>query len=296
MSSIPYRVSHTTAYEYAEPVSICHNEARLTPRSTEHQRLVRSQLLVDPGVQTMDQERDYFGNAVHYFSLTEAHRIISVTALSDVEVEVLEPPELESSEPWEEVRDFVRDSHGRGALDAREFTFDSPHARPDAQLVAYAAASCSPGRPILAAALDLTRRIHADFQYQPGSTSVATPLSTVLATRRGVCQDFAHLEIAMLRGLGLSARYVSGYVYNRPTSDSGRPNMDASHAWVGIYSPRFGFVDFDPTNGSIPTHEHVTLGWGRDFSDVSPLKGVILGGGTHAVRVAVDVVRVPQGD
>src|SRR5262245_37946209 len=225
-----YRVSHTTAYEYAEPVSICHNEARLTPRSTERQRLVRSQLLVDPGVQTMDQDRDYFGNVVHYFSLTEAHRVISVTAVSDVELEPYAPPELEKSEPWEEVRDFLRSEHGREALVGREYTFDSPHARPDAELVAYAAPSFSPGRPLLAAALDLTRRIHEDFQYQPGSTSVATPLSEVLTTRRGVCQDFAHLEIAMLRGLGLSARYVSGYVYNRPTNDSGRPNMDASHA------------------------------------------------------------------
>src|SRR6186713_340903 len=184
--SMEYRVRHTTAYEYAVPVSICHNEARLTPRSTDRQHLVRSQLLVDPGVQTMDQERDYFGNVVHYFSLTEAHRLISVTAVSDVELEVLEPPELESSEPWEEVRDLFRAAHTRAALDGREFTFDSPHARPDADLVAYAAPSFAPGRPLLVAALDLTRRIHEDFQYRPGSTSVATPLSEVLATRRGV--------------------------------------------------------------------------------------------------------------
>ena len=286
-----YRVSHTTAYEYAAPVSICHNEARLTPRTTERQRLVRSQLLVDPGVQTMDQDRDYFGNVVHYFSLTEAHRMISVTAVSDVELEPFTPPDPATSEPWEEVRDALKASHEREVLAGREFTFDSPHARPDAEIIAYATPSFPPGRPLFEAVLDLTRRIHADFKYQPGSTSVATPLSQVLATRRGVCQDFAHLQIAMLRGLGLPARYVSGYVYNRPNGDSGRPNMDASHAWVSVHSPRLGTVDFDPTNGSIPTDEHVTLGWGRDFSDVSPLKGVILGGGTHEVRVAVDMVR-----
>jgi transglutaminase-like putative cysteine protease len=287
-----YRVSHTTAYEYAAPVSICHNEARLTPRTTERQRLVRSQLLVAPGVQTMDQDRDYFGNVVHYFSLTEAHRTISVTAVSDVELEAYEPPPLSESEPWEEVRDWLRKTHTRDALAAREFTHDSPHARPEAEIVAYATSSFSAGRPLLEAVLELTERIHTDFEYRPGSTSVATPLSQVLATRRGVCQDFAHLEIAMLRGFGLPARYVSGYVYNRPEGDTGRPNMDASHAWLSVYSPRLGYVDFDPTNGSIPTHEHVTLGWGRDFSDVSPLKGVILGGGTHAVTVGVDMVRV----
>jgi transglutaminase-like putative cysteine protease len=287
-----YRVSHTTAYEYTEPVSVCHNEARLTPRTTEHQRLVRSQLLVDPGVQTMDQDRDYFGNVVHYFALTETHRMISVTAVSDVELEPFEVPELAASEPWEEVRDALRAGHSREVLVGREFTFDSPHARPDAALVAYATPSFEPGRPLFEAVLELTKRIKEDFEYRPGSTSVATPLSEVLATRRGVCQDFAHLEIAMLRGLGLSARYVSGYVYNRPEGETGRPAMDASHAWLGVYSPRLGYLDFDPTNGSIPTHEHVTLGWGRDFSDVSPLKGVILGGGNHAVRVGVDVVRV----
>jgi transglutaminase-like putative cysteine protease len=286
-----YRVSHTTAYEYAEPVSICHNEARLTPRTTDRQRLVRSQLLVHPGVQTMDQDRDYFGNVVHYFSLTEAHRTISVTAVSDVALEPFELPDVAASEPWDEVRETLRHGHTLEMLVGRELTYDSPLARPTADIVAYAASSFPAGRPILDAVLELTQRIHADFEYHPGSTSVATPVAEVLATRRGVCQDFAHLELAMLRGLGLAARYVSGYVYNRPEGDGGRPNMDASHAWLSVYSPRFGYLDFDPTNGSMPTDEHVTLGWGRDFSDVSPLKGVILGGGQHSVRVAVDMVR-----
>jgi transglutaminase-like putative cysteine protease len=288
-----YKITHSTVYEYTEPVSICHNEARLTPRSTERQRLVRSQLLVDPGVSTMDQDRDYFGNVVHYFSLSEAHRALNVTAVSEVELEPHVAPDLEASEPWDEVRDALRESHTRAGLDALELAYDSPHTRPDAELVAYAMPSFPPKKPILAAVLDLTRRIHGEFQYQPGSTNVATPPSQVLRTRRGVCQDFAHLEIAMLRGLGLSARYVSGYVHNRPSDGSARPGYaDASHAWLSVYSPGAGFVDFDPTNGSMPSDEHVTLGWGRDFGDVSPLKGVILGGGEHAVRVAVDVARV----
>ena len=287
-----YRITHTTAYEYAEPVSICHNEARLTPRATERQRVVRTDLRVAPSVQTIDQDRDYFGNIVHYFSLSEAHRLLEVTAASEVELEPLEPSDLALSEPWEELRDAMRAERSRDDLAALELTFDSPHARPDAELVAFATPSFSPGRAILEATLDLTRRIHRDFKYQPGSTHVATPLSEVLRARRGVCQDFAHLEIAMLRGLGLPARYVSGYVYSRPNGEGVGPSMDASHAWVSVYSARMGYVDFDPTNGSVPTDEHVTLGWGRDFSDVSPLKGVILGGGDHDVRVAVEMIRV----
>jgi transglutaminase-like putative cysteine protease len=241
----------------------------------------------------MDQDRDYFGNTVHYFSLTEAHRTLRVTAVSDVELEPYEPPDVATSEPWEELRDASFDTRARDELTALELTFDSPHVRPDPALVAFAGPSFSPGRPLLEGALELTRRIHRDFQYEPGSTHVATPLSEVLKTRRGVCQDFAHLQIAMLRALGLPARYVSGYVYNRPSGDGpATSGADASHAWVGLYSARLGWVDFDPTNGVIPTDEHVTLGWGRDFSDASPLKGVILGGGDHTVRVAVDMVRV----
>jgi transglutaminase-like putative cysteine protease len=241
----------------------------------------------------MDRDCDYFGNAVHYFSLTEAHKTLAVTAVSDVELEPYTPPNPAASEAWEVVHDSLENARTKAELAARELTFDSPHVRPDAELLAFASSSFPPGRPLLEAALDLTRRIHRDFTYQPGSTSVATPLSEVLRTRRGVCQDFAHLAIAMLRGLGLAARYVSGYVFNRPSDEGVRPSgADASHAWVGVFSPRFGYVDFDPTNGIIPTNEHVTLGWGRDFSDASPLKGVILGGGEHTVRVAVDVVRV----
>lgn len=286
-----YQITHTTAYDYGEPVSICHNEARLTPRSTPRQKLVRSQLLVEPPVSTMDQDRDYFGNVVHYFALNEAHRTLRVTAVSEVELEPYAPPALEASESWNELGDALRSSRTRAELDVLELTYDSPHARPDAELIAYAMPSFPRGRPILDAVLELTQRIHREFLYEPGSTNVATPLSQVLRTRRGVCQDFAHLEIAMLRGLGLPARYVSGYVHNRPREGAARPAHDASHAWLSVYSRSAGFVDFDPTNGTMPTDEHVTLGWGRDFGDVSPLKGVILGGGEHAVRVAVDVER-----
>lgn len=287
-----YRISHVTSYEYSEAVSICHNEARLTPRSTEQQRVLRSQLLVEPAVVSLDEERDYFGNVVHWFSLQEAHTRLSVTAMSEVDVKRFEPPASGLSGPWEAAREKLRTERGTEGITAYELTFESAHVKLDAELADYARPSFAPGRPLLDAALDLTRRIHAEFQYEPGSTTVATPPKDVLKAKRGVCQDFAHLEIAMLRTLGLSARYVSGYIYNRPKEgERVLTGADASHAWLGLYVPGFGYVDLDPTNGVIPSDEHVTLAWGRDFSDASPLKGVILGGGAHRLTVAVDVAR-----
>jgi len=288
-----YRVTHVTSYRYSQPVSICHNEARLTPRTTSHQRLLRSQLLIEPTVTTHDRGTDYFGNAVHWFALQEAHTRLSVTAVSEVDVTPYQAPAAPLSGAWEQARRHVFDERNPEALIAREFTFESPHVRFDADLIAYAEVSFPAGRALIEGALDLTRRIHTEFTYQPGSTTVATPLREVLRSRRGVCQDFAHLQIAMLRSLGLAARYVSGYIYNRPAGDG--PHLtgaDASHAWLSLFVPGFGYVDFDPTNGCIPNQEHVTLAWGRDFSDTSPLKGVILGGGEHIVSVGVDVDRV----
>jgi transglutaminase-like putative cysteine protease len=288
-----YRVSHLTSYRYAQAVSICHNEARLTPRTTRHQRLLRSQLLVEPAVATHDRGVDYFGNGVHWFALQEAHTHLDVTAVSEVDITPFQAPAAALSGAWEQTRDRLREDRSPDGLAAYEFVFESPHVRFDADLAAYAQVSFTRGRALLDAVLDLTKRIHGEFQYQPGSTTVATPLREVLRARRGVCQDFAHLQIGMLRALGLSARYVSGYVYNQPRDGEKKlTGADASHAWVGVYCPDFGYVDFDPTNGLIPSDEHVTLAWGRDFSDASPLKGVILGGGEHTVSVAVDVSRV----
>jgi transglutaminase-like putative cysteine protease len=287
-----YRISHVTSYEYSEAVSICHNEARLTPRATTHQRVLRSQLLVEPGVATLANETDYFGNVVHWFSLQEAHTRLSVTAMSEVDVKRFEPPAAGLSGAWEAARERIRTERSAELLGAYELTFESTHVKLDAELADYAHVSFTPGRALLEAALDLTRRIHAEFQYEPGSTTVATPPKDVLRARRGVCQDFAHLEIAMLRSLGLAARYVSGYIYNRPREGERKlTGTDASHAWLGLYVPGFGYVDLDPTNGVIPSDEHVTLAWGRDFSDASPLKGVILGGGAHQLTVSVEVAK-----
>jgi transglutaminase-like putative cysteine protease len=287
-----YKVAHTTTYEYSEPVSICHNEARLVPRATPYQRPAGTRLAIEPSAAELYEERDYFGNVVHLFALEEAHLRFSVTAYSDVEVSAFEQPVLTLSPAWESVRDSVRRDASPDGLRALEYTLESPYVRFSDGLFEYAAQSFFARRPLLEAVFELTRRVFADFKYEPGSTTIATPLADVLETRRGVCQDFAHLELGMLRMLGLAARYVSGYVHNAPSA--GQPRLqgaDASHAWLSVYCPGFGYVDFDPTNGCIPKDEHITLAWGRDFSDTSPLRGVIIGGGEPRVRVGVDVLR-----
>jgi transglutaminase-like putative cysteine protease len=287
-----YRIAHTTTYEYSEPVSICHNEARLVPRATPCQRPLGTRLAIEPSLAELAEDRDYFGNAVHFFALEEAHFRFSVTAFSEVEVTPYEQPVLALSPAWELVRDAVRQDFSPDGLRALEYTLESPYVRFGDGLFEYAAPSFSARRPLLEAVFDLTRRVFADFKYEPGSTTVATPLAEVLETRRGVCQDFAHLELGMLRMLGLPARYVSGYVHNAaPAGQRRLQGADATHAWLSVYCPGFGYVDFDPTNGTIPKDEHITLAWGRDFSDTSPLRGVILGGGEHRVRVGVEVQR-----
>jgi len=287
-----YRVTHTTTYEYSEPVSICHNEARLVPRRTAQQRPLGTRLAVEPSAAVMTEDTDYYGNVVHFFTLQEAHLRLGVTARSDVDITPYEPPALSLSTPWEVVRDRVRLDKSPAGIGALEYTLASPHVRIIDGLLGYAAPSFPPGRPLLEAVFELTKRIRKDFKYQPGTTGVTTPLEEVMELKRGVCQDFAHLQIGMLRSLGLPARYVSGYVHNAPAPGQRRnEGGDASHAWISVWSPCFGYVDFDPTNGSIPSDEHITLAWGRDFSDTSPLRGVILGGGSHVVRVGVDVLR-----
>ncbi len=294
-----YRVRHTTRYTYSQPVAIAHNEVRLTPRSGGFQHARRTQLTIDPAPSVLSQQQDFFGNTIHFFTLQSPHHEMTVTAVSDVSLRTELPPVAEDSQPWEKVRAALPQDLSPTGLDAYQFVFESPYVRWDDATVAYAKPSFPAGRPLLAAALDLTRRIHADFKYEPGATSVATPVAEVLKDRRGVCQDFTHLEIACLRALGLAARYVSGYVLNlagdhtAPGAKAERMvGADASHAWLAVYDPGRGWIDLDPTNNTIPSDQHVTVAWGRDYGDVSPVKGVILGGGEHTVAVAVDVAPV----
>jgi transglutaminase-like putative cysteine protease len=283
-----YRVTHVTTYRYEEPASVCHNELRLTPRSGGRQRTRRSQLRVDPTPSVLVPQVDFFGNHVHFVALHEPHRQLTVTAKSDVDVETSSLPQ--ASPPWEAVRDRLREDHDSDVLAAYQFAFESPQVQVDPAVVAWTEPSFPTGRPLADGVLELTRRIHEEFAYDREATSVATPVAQVLRERRGVCQDFAHLEIACLRALGLAARYVSGYILTTPPEGTTRlVGADASHAWLSVWLGDAGWLDVDPTNDLVPSDQHVTVAWGRDYGDVSPLRGVVLGGGEHTMTVAVDV-------
>lgn len=285
------RVSHVTTYQYEEAASVCHNELRLTPRAGPRQRPRRTQLRVDPTPSVLVSHLDFFGNQVHFLTLQEPHRQLTLTAKSDVEVMPATPPD--DTPPWDAVRDRLREDRSTDAVDAYQFAFESPHVVLDHALVDYAAPSFPAGRPLLEAVRELTCRINREFAYDRDATTVATPVADVLRDRRGVCQDFAHLEIACLRALGLAARYVSGYILTTPPPGKSRlVGADASHAWLAVWLGEAGWVDVDPTNDQLPSDQHVTLAWGRDYGDVSPLHGVVLGGGAHRMTVAVDVTPV----
>ncbi len=291
-----YRVTHTTTYEYSEPVSLCQNVAHLTPREVPAQHCVHSHRAISPQPAVVCERVDYFGNPATFFTVQEPHRELTVTAGHLIVLSPQLAPDASQSPPWEQVRDLLPADRAPATLDAYQFVFGTRYTPPGPELTAYAQPFFPPGRPILEAVLDLTARIHRDFVYDPRATTVATPLNEVFTKRRGVCQDFAHLEIACLRSLGLAARYVSGYLCTAPSPSQRRLlGADATHAWVGVYCGGPGWVDVDPTNDLVPFDKHLLLAWGRDFDDVSPIKGVILGGGQHGVRVAVGVTRVDEG-
>jgi transglutaminase-like putative cysteine protease len=286
-----YHVRHTTTYDYSEPVALCHNLVHLAARSTPHQTCLSSLLEVQPEPAVTGEVRDFFDNPATFFTVQEPHHRLTVTAENVTRVLPSSAPGPADTPPWEAVRDLLARERTAEVLDAYQFAFDSPYIKRDAELADYARPSFPAGRPLLAAALDLTRRIHTDFRYDKAATTVATPLREVLRLRRGVCQDFAHFQIGCLRSLGLAARYVSGYLLTQQAA--GEPRLvgaDASHAWLAVYCPGHGWLALDPTNDLMPAEKHILLAWGRDYDDVSPVKGVILGGGQHTVHVAVDVV------
>lgn len=286
-------VTHRTAYLYSEAVTTSHHEARLTPRESEVQHTLSHELLVSPRPEAQRRRFDYFGNRALHFSLSEPHRSLTVIAKSVIELKPLAPPELGATPAWENVRQRLKSDRRRDVLDAYAMTLDSTHVSADAQLALYATRFFTPGRPLLEAVQALVAAIHAEFVYDPRATEISTPVLEVLRQRRGVCQDFAHLAIGCLRSHGLAARYVSGYLLTRPPPGKTRlVGADASHAWFATFVPEHGWVDFDPTNNVMPAGEHVTVAHGRDFADVTPIRGVILGGGQHQLSVAVDVATV----
>lgn len=285
-----FEISHRTSYRYASPVSQSHHLLHLTPRPHARQTIGRHSLLIDPAPASKSDMTDDFGNPAAIISIEQEHTELVIHARSVVEVRAPAVPNPVQSSGWNDVAARLRSNLGPETFDAVQYACPSRFIRPNRDLHAFAKPSFPDGRPILEAVLDLTARIYRDFAYDSTATEIATPVNEVLRMRRGVCQDFAHLEIACLRTLGLAARYVSGYLLTRPPE--GQPKLvgsDASHAWVSVWTPEAGWVDFDPTNNLIPSTEHITLAFGRDYHDVSPVSGVLLGGGEHQVDVAVDV-------
>jgi transglutaminase-like putative cysteine protease len=285
-----YDVVHTTKYAYSEAVAVAHHVARLRPRMLPHQECLHHDLAIDPPAAVTSNFDDYFGNPVTFFGVQGGHRELLIRTRSTVVVSAPELPQPSETPPWEAATD-------RSALpfDAVEFAFDSAESRSASGLDAYARASFPPGRPLLEGVSELAARIHEEFTFDPKATTVATPLGEVFMSRRGVCQDFARLEIACLRSLGIPARYVSGYLETVPAPSAPRLiGADASHAWLTVYCPGTGWIPVDPTNNLLPSDTHITIAWGRDYNDVSPIRGVILGGGAHTLEVEVDVVRLPD--
>ncbi|MBN8928779.1 MAG: transglutaminase [Rhodospirillales bacterium 69-11] len=283
-----YRVRHTSRYAYGSAVELAAHMVHLRPRALPFQTVVSEQILTDPPPARRRDGIDHFGNTVTWLFLDLPHADFAVTAESVVDVLFPPPPPPETTPPWEEV---VAAARGPEGWRASEFRFDSPMAAAHPEAAAYAAASFPPNRPVLSGLLELNARIRRDFRFRAGVTTVATPVSQVLQRREGVCQDFSHVMLSALRGLGLPARYVSGYIRTRPPpGQARRQGADQSHAWVGCWiGPAHGWIDLDPTNDLVVADEHVVLGWGRDYGDVSPVRGVILGGGDHSLAVTVDL-------
>ena len=285
-----YKITHTTTYNYGDPVPVCHNQVHLTPREGRRVHCEKHRLVIRPTPTHSVNRNDYFGNKVHWFSIEDSHRRMTITATSRVKVLPAEYGNDADSPAWEEVRDSLRAGTAENWLEAVQFLYDSPIIPRNVELGEYARKSFPEGRPILQGVLDLTHRIYTDFKYDQRATEVTTPTLKAFGLKRGVCQDFAHIQIGCLRSLGLAARYVSGYLRTEPPE--GKPRLigaDESHAWLSVYCGPLGWMEFDPTNDAMCGEDHIMLAWGREYSDVSPIKGVFLGGGSQTHEVSVDV-------
>jgi transglutaminase-like putative cysteine protease len=270
-----YTITHKTVYRYYEPVSLCHNIIRLMPRNTNRQLCSHSEIKIAPEPSTMHEYEDFFGNRVLYFSIDTEHQQLEVNVTSSVS----------QIEDKENIKPLTLN-------EVRQYILETPMTAWNEEIREYALASFPPGRSIKEGAIDLMQRIYSDFEFKQGFTTIATPLSLVMQERKGVCQDFAHLAIACMRSQGLPARYVSGYI--ETISPAGKEKLvgaDASHAWFSVYIPSKGWLDLDPTNNLLPSSQHITIGWGRDYSDIAPLRGIIVSSGLHELSVAVDMRR-----
>lgn len=289
-----YRITHQTRYTYSRPVILCHNQAYLLPRDTRTQKCLNTHLQIEPPPTTQSHHEDFFGNRFTYFSIDYPHDTLSVTATSEINLDLEDeeaPPRSDLT--WEEARACVLRGDTEELLDAKQYIYESPLISQHRSLIDFTQSIFTPRRLLLEAVHELMQKIYTDFEYDPEFTTISTPLQTVLLHKRGVCQDFAHLAIGCLRSHRLPARYVSGYIETLPLEGGEKlTGADATHAWFSVYAPDIGWVDFDPTNNKIPTNQHIVTAWGRDYSDVSPLKGVIFGGGNNYLDVKVDVQRL----
>ena len=293
-----YRVIHETEYTYESTVSVSRQALHLAPQQTAYQTCHQHVLRVEPAPTYRTDEIDCFGNPLTRLEIDQPHHELLVVAEMDVEVTAhAEHLDLDDSPAWEDAvarhAYFAGEIPPTSALSASRFLFESPFIRFDTELADFARDCFAPCTPLLRASANLMSKIFSEFRFDSSATQIATPLAEVLEKRHGVCQDFAHLMIGSLRTLGLPARYVSGYLLTTPPA--GKPRMigaDASHAWVSVCCPKNGWIDFDPTNNVLPDLGHITLAWGRDFGDVSPLRGIILGGGEHELDVRVTVTPV----
>lgn len=320
-----YKIKHVTRYEYADFVSLCQNHARLTPCTDHKQVCLSSRIHVEPEPDYLDHYQDYFHNLVSVFEVPTQHKTLVVTAESEIQLlDQMEPRELPDRYSWEQVRQLLQQpdsllypdrlpgseqpsdpeqppdtgsvqgvQEAADLFSAAEFTLPSPLIPLETEMKQFAELSFTPGRHLIDATYDLMARIFHEFQYDPGFSTISTPILSVLQHKKGVCQDFAHLAIGCLRTLGLAARYVSGYIETLPPEGQEKlEGADATHAWFAVYVPEIGWLDFDPTNNVTAKDQHITVAVGRDFSDVTPLKGVVFGGGSNQLSVAVDVKRL----
>jgi len=279
-----FHVTHATRYTYEAAVSHSLSEVRLTPRTFDGQQVSQSEIHVHPDAAFMHQRKDYYGNDVASIEVLERHERLEITAESIVDVQ----PQTNASFPsipWDQVREWIAAQSDPASVEASEFTYNSPYVPGTPQMAEYAGNIFVSGRSLLETAQQLMHRIHEEFKYAPQSTTIDVPLAEVMRKRSGVCQDFAHVMIGVLRSVGLPARYVSGYVRPGPKVQGAQ----ASHAWASIYFPERGWVGFDPTNDVLVSGSHVTLAWGRDYGDVTPVKGISLGGGNQTVEIEVYV-------
>ncbi|EUJ10349.1 transglutaminase-like enzyme, predicted cysteine protease [Methylophilaceae bacterium 11] len=289
-----YHVLHETEYHYDSVVTLSQQMLHMTPRNSNAQYCEQYSLIISPTPTEHTQYFDYFKNYSDYIAVFTPHELLKVS--SSFTVSLQRRPywtELQNSLPWETVAQQLLHPSNVD-LEVVGYLYSSPNVKSSQALMDFALLSFWQGRPLIEAALDLTQRIYQSFEFDPEATNVSTPLDEVLAGKRGVCQDFAHLMIGCLRSLGLASRYVSGYILTNPPEGKERlVGADASHAWVSVYCPTYGWIDFDPTNNCLVQSEHITVAWGRDFSDVSPMRGVVLGGGAQELTVRVTVTPVP---